>query len=431
MQRPSNLFFFCLPLAVSLFFLCLDHESHPGYESCGDNIRDPADLQRPTGTSQGGVETKEHGKRSKSQAKIGNKTQPKEQGRRTGAARTKVRRPGSPYHVSALTVYQKEGGKGFISSKNEAEQRDEEPAAGDNGSDFPSSDLRAKWFLSTSQWQGCIPLQISDFGSSSNEEASDVREHLARSEDVTDSNEMSSAVSESLEKMKENHSLFYKIACDISISDTDIEKNDGNSNGQTSPRPDVEEGEEQLVITEGVQEEDTIKAGMSSDQKKEKSSRRLPSHDSENIPSADGTIQHPAQEIPDKFAVHMSEIGAQEEISQPGLENTRTEEDQSENDKEEVQAPPAQSADCNTTVEENKKRTETGSEAKDSEDRNVDQKRSRKMRKCFSLSEESAEVLRELGNAHDAPSGSAYEGRSVTRSASFGKARVTVLRTSL
>lgn len=374
----------------------------------------------------------EDGKRSKSQAKIGDKTQHKEQGGRTGAARTKVRRPCSPYHVSALTVYQKEGGKGFTSGKNEAEQRDEEPAAGDNGSHFPSSDLRAKWFLSTSQWQGCIPLQIAGLDSLSSEEASDAREHLAGSEDVADSAEMSSAVSESLEKMKENHSLFYKIACDISISDTDIEKNDGNSNGQTSPRPDAEVGEEQLVITEGVQEEETFKAGMFSDQEKEKSSRCLPSHDRENIPSVDGTIQHPTHEIPDKFAVNMSEIEAcvQEEISQPGCENTKREEDQSENDKE-VQAPPAQSADCDTAVDKNKKTTGTDGEAKDSEDRNVVQKRSRKMRKCFSLSEESAEELQERGNVHDAPSGSAYEGRSVTRSASFGKARVTVLRTSL
>lgn len=423
------MFFFCLPLAVPLFFLCSDHESHHGYGSRGDNIRDPAELQHPTVTSQGSVEMNEHGKRSKSQAKIGNKTQHKEQGGRTGAARTKVRRPGSPYHVSALTVYQKEGGKGFTCSKNEAEQRDEEPAAGDNGSDFPSSDLRAKWFLSTSQWQGCIPLQIPGLDSLSNEEASDTREHLAGGEDVADSTEMSSAVSESLEKMKENHLLFYKIACDISISDTDIEKNDGNSNGQTSPRPDVEAGEEQLVITEGVQEEETIKAGMSSDQEKEKSNRCLPLHESENIASVDGTIPHPTHEMPDKFAVNMSE--EEEEISPPWCENTKREEDQSDSDKEEVQVPPAQSADCDTAVDENKKTTGTDGETKDSEDRNVDQKRSRKMRKCFSLSEESAEALQERGNVHNAPSGSAYEGRSVTRSASFGKARVTVIRTSL
>lgn len=433
MRRPSNLFFYCLPLAVSLFFLCSDHESHHGHGSRGENTRDPAELQHPTVTSQGGVEMNEHGKRSKSQAKIGNKTQHKEQSGRTGAARTKVRRPGSPYHVSALTVYQKEGGRGFMCSKNEAEQRDEEPAAGDNGSDFPSSDLRAKWFLSTSQWQGCIPLQIPGLDSLSNEEASDAREHLAGSEDVADSTEMSSAVSESLEKMKENHSLFYKIACDISISDPDIEKNDGNSNGQTSPRPDVEVGEEQLVITEGVQEEETIKAGMPSDQEKEKSNQCLPLHKSENIPSVHGTIPHPTHEIPDKFAVNMSEIDAcvQGEISQPWCENTNREEDQSENEKEEVQVPLAQSADCDTAMDENKKTTGTDAEAKDSEDRNVDQKRSRKMRKCFSLCEESAEALQERGNAYDAPPGSAYEGRSVTRSASFGKARVTVLRTSL
>ncbi|KAF6734760.1 hypothetical protein FQA47_013450 [Oryzias melastigma] len=63
-----------------------------------------------------------------------------------------------------------------------------------------------------------------------------------------DSNGMSSAVSESLEKMKENHSLFYKIACDISISDSDITKSDA----QIASHP-----EEEVLITESSPKETT------------------------------------------------------------------------------------------------------------------------------------------------------------------------------
>lgn len=315
----------------------------------------------------------ESGKRYKGPAKIGNKTQYK----------TKVKRPGSPYHVSALTVYQKDGGKGFT-SKSEAEQR----AAGGNDGEVSSSDLRAKWFLSTNQWQGCIPLQISD--SAANEEALGSGEHLASIDDMAESNEMSPAVSESLEKMKENHSLFYKIACDISISDTDIEKNDGNSNGRTSPEPEVQDkGEEALVVAECMQKDEAA--------------------ENTNQPST----QEAAADVLEKDA-------------RPRDETLRGE-DQSEGTKEDLQEGPAQSDDCVKVVDEDKVTIGRDNRAKESADRKADPKRSSELRKCWS--EENTEAVRERGEELNTPSVS--DDRRATRSASFGKARLTVLRTSL
>ncbi|KAL6095136.1 plekha4 [Pungitius sinensis] len=194
---------------------------HRFYGSC-DHIRGSAELQLSGGIPQNGDE--------RDQVKCGDKTQHKDHSVRTGVARNKIKRPASPYHISSMTVYQKDGGKGLASCTDVEERKLE------GGSDSPSSDLRAKWFLSSNQWQGFAPVQIPG-ADGRGEEASD---------DVTDSNEMSSAVSESLEKMKENHSLFYKITCDIAISDTDVATDDGK------PNPQCRSDEEELQIIEPV-----------------------------------------------------------------------------------------------------------------------------------------------------------------------------------
>lgn len=323
------------------------------------------------------AEMDENGKRFKGPAKIGNKTHHK----------TKIKRPGSPYHVSALTVYQKEGGKGFTSSKSEAEQR----AAGSSDGEVCSSDLRAKWFLSTSQWQGCIPLQISDLVGI--EETSGAVEHLTSSEDTAESNEMSPAVSESLEKMKENHSLFYKIACDISISDTDIEKNDGNSNCQTSPGPEGQAEEDEVpVVAECVHKDE----------------------------AAENTNQTSTQEV--AADVLDKDAPLQDETSRGNV--------QSEADKENLREGPAQTDDCDKVVDVDKVTTRRADGANEWADRRVDPKRSRELRKCSS--EENTEAVRERGeDLLNTPSGSVSEDRRAARSTSFGKARLTVLRTSL
>lgn len=327
--------------------------------------------------NQAEAEMNENGKRSKGPAKIGNKTQHK----------TKIKRPGSPYHVSALTVYQKEGGKGFTSSTSEAEQR----ATGSSDGEISSSDLRAKWFLSTSQWQGCIPLQISD--SAGVEEASGSGEHLTSSDDAAESNEMSPAVSESLEKMKENHSLFYKIACDISISDTDMEKNDGNSNCHASTGPEGQaEEDEALAVAECVHKEE----------------------------AAENTDQTSTQEV--AADVLDEDAKLHNETSKRKVE--------SEANKEDMREGPAQTDDCDKVMDKDQVITRRDDRAKESADRKVEPERSRKLRKCSS--EENTEAVRERGeDLLNTLSGSVSEDRRASRSASFGKARLTVLRTSL
>lgn len=317
-------------------------------------------------------EMDEDGKRSKGSAKIGGKTQHK----------TKIKRPGSPYHVSALTVYQKEGGKGFTSSKSEAEQR----ATGSSDGEVPSSDLRAKWFLSTSQWQGCIPLQISD--SVGIEEASGAEEHLTSTDDAAESNEMSPAVSESLAKMKENHSLFYKIACDISISDTDMEKNDGNSNCQTSPGPEGQVEEDEVLVVAEYVHKDEAAENINQTQKV-----------TADVLDKDGQLK-------DETLERKVELEANKEDGQ------------------------VQTDDCDTVVDEEKVTKQRDDRAKESADTKFDPKRSRELRKCSS--EENTVAIREQGeDLLNMPSGSDSEDRRATRSASFGKARLTVLRTSL
>lgn len=372
-------------------------------------------------------------KKSKSQVKFGNKTQHKDHSGRTGVAKTKIKRPASPYHISSMTVYQKDGGKGFTSRKDGEEQKLEESAADDYESDFSSSDLRAKWFLSTNQWQGCIPLQIPGIDSLCSEEISDIENQPACTDDVADSNEMSSTVSESLEKMKENHSLFYKIACDISISDTDITKNDGNSSAQTSSRP--EEEEEELLITESAPDEATNNVEGSSNQENEDSRIHLLSDVNENSPSIDNKHQDSTLETQDKAALNTSASPAKpcvyEEIPQRECEATSRKKSQLKV-KETIHGAPAQDADSHQALDEYVKTREEYCEEKESEDRKVDQERPDEPKKCSSLSEENKETVQERGNNHSiTPSSSVYEGGRVIRSASFGKARVTVLRTSL
>ncbi|XP_076616961.1 pleckstrin homology domain-containing family A member 4 isoform X2 [Chaetodon auriga] len=404
-----------------------DHESYHVYGSCGDTIRGPAELQLSSGTSQDEDERDGHVKKSKSQDKFGNKTQHMDHSGRTGVAKTKIKRPASPYHISSMTVFQKDGGKGFTSCKDGEVQKLDESAADDNESDFPSSDLRAKWFLSTSQWQGFIPLQIPGIDSLCSEEISDTENHPACTDDVTDSNEMSSAVSESLEKMKENHSLFYKIACDISISDTDITKNEGNSNAQTSSRTE----EEELPISESVPDEATHDENQDS----KDASLNLPSDVNENSLSIDKKLQDSTLETQDKAALNTSASPAKEacvyeEIPLKECEDASRQDRLLEKVRETTHGAPVQNSASDQAMDENAREEHSG--AKRREDKKVDHERPEETNKCLRSSDESKETVQERGNNHSiTPPSSMFEGGSVIRSASFGKARVTVLRTSL
>lgn len=409
-----------------------DHDCYDRYGSRGDNIRRPAELQLSGGAPQDGDERDGRVKRSKSQTRF-DKTQLKDHSGRTGVAKTKIRRPASPYHVTSMTVYQKDGDTGFAHRKDGGQQT-LEGSADNNESDFLSSDVRAKWFLSTSQWQGFIPLQIPGVDSLCSEETSDIETQPACPDDVTESNEMSSAVSESLEKMKENHSLFYKIACDISISDTDITKNDGNSNAQTSSRPE-QEGDE-LMITESSPDEETHNVQRSSSKEERKdSNQHFPSDVYTNSLSTDDKPQDSTQETQDNTASNTSACPAKEacdkeEIAQKECEDTSRQEGQSEKVKETLHGAAVQESNPDQALDENEKTREE--HIGESENRKVNKERRKEMKKCRSLSAETKETAQERGNNHSmTPSSSVFEGGRVIRSASFGKGRVTVLRTSL
>uniref|UniRef100_A0A3B3IJH9 PH domain-containing protein n=1 Tax=Oryzias latipes TaxID=8090 RepID=A0A3B3IJH9_ORYLA len=192
----------------------------------------------------------------------GNRTQ---RSGKKGVAKTKTERQPSPCHISSMTVYQEDGGKGF-KGYNEQKNQNEFPED-DNEFDVRSSGLRAKWFLSTKQWHGFTPLQVSPLETVPSEENADSETQATSLDDTTDSNGMSSAVSESLEKMKDNLSLFYKIACDISISDSDITKSDA----QISTHPE----EENLLISESVLKETTSNPASSPEQVRKDSRHHL------------------------------------------------------------------------------------------------------------------------------------------------------------
>lgn len=349
-------------------------------------------------------------KKSKGQLKLGNKTQDKDHSGRTGVAKSKIRRPASPYHISSMTVHQKDGGKGFTRCKDGEEKKFEDPDADARDGDFSSSDLRAKWFLSTNQWKG-LPMPMD----ACNEEISDVENQTACTDDLTDSNAMSLSVSESLEKMKENHSLFYKIACDICISDTDITKTDGIS--QTSSRP-----EEELLITESLLDEVIHSIGRSFKQQSLQESRlHMPSDVDENSLSINDELQDSTEDN----AVSNTSANLEKD-DDTSRQNSQLEV------KETVHEDPVQDTNSDQALDESAKKREEKSGTKESEDSKVDQERAEERKTCQSIIEEDKDTVPEGGNTRSiTPSGSVYEGQRLIRSASFGKARVTVLRTSL
>lgn len=267
--------------------------------------------------------------------------------------------PSSPHRISSITVYQKDGGSGFlhVEAKEKSPKEDENPSL--------SSDLKAKWFLSSNRWQDAIPLLTDDLGSLCNDENADVKQRPAYS----DSSELSnfSAVHESLEKMRENHSLFYKIACDISISDSDITKSDGNSNGQMCCTP---QEEEELLITE-----------------------------SDN-------------------ATCNTESSTQRSVSPRVNNNSNSETWNKDHSKQ------------NSQLEVNG--ANLGGDADDSvQVTEEDQKRSDSEKESNSFSESAVSTVCEQGTNSSIFATSMHGGKSVIRRDSFGKARVTVLRTSL
>ncbi|CAG5907575.1 unnamed protein product [Menidia menidia] len=385
------------------------------YGSCPDTLRTPAEHRLSSSTSQDEDEAHQHDKLN-SQARFENRTQ---HSRRAAAARTKAKHPASPHHISSMTVYQKDGGKGFTSCKNAEHKKFEEPPTADEN-DLNPSDLRAKWFLSTNQWQGFIPLQIPAFENLYSEDTEGIDSQPISADDFNELNEMSSTVSESLEKMKDNHSFFYKIACDISISDSDISKNDA----QTSSK--LPEEEMQLISeslpTSIVETPSDLKSSdsmqHSSDENDLKSAKTLPDSTAENH---DNTmlkvLENQACNV-ENMTEQKSEDRIMHEAALKVIK-TDTEARVRANDSDQM-------------LGNRPKMREELSGLKEMGNMKVDQERSEEQKKCSSLNKTSSENNQERDNKRfSSLSNSTCEGSGLIRSASFAKPRVTVIKTSL
>lgn len=378
--------------------LCFTLSEHKGLRSSDENSSLCEEVQFLDAKSQDN--DKEHQEVNNS----GNRTQ---RSGKKGVAKTKTERQPSPCHISSMTVYQEDGGKGF-KGYNEQKNQNEFPED-DNEFDVRSSGLRAKWFLSTKQWHGFTPLQVSPLETVPSEENADSETQATSLDDTTDSNGMSSAVSESLEKMKDNLSLFYKIACDISISDSDITKSDA----QISTHPE----EENLLISESVLKETTSNPASSPEQVR-KDSRHHLTAEQQTEKVKDRKVESSErsaciQEIPKKLedrSIQDCELQIIEAVSAACVEHTDSEWQQSG---------------CAEAKEEHRA-------IKKPVDRKVDQEGCEELKKSTSLSKVINENEQEKEDKRSISLSSfVHEGGGVLRSASFGKPRVTVLRTSL
>ncbi|XP_061565068.1 uncharacterized protein si:ch211-234p6.5 isoform X3 [Cololabis saira] len=385
-------------------------EGHDGSERCLDNLSSCAELQLSGATSEE-KEGRQHVSKSKSQAKFGYRTQ---HSGRAGITKTKLKHQASPFHISSMTVYQEEGGKGFTGYNDDEQKHLERQAAGDTEKNAKSCDLKAKWFLSTDQWQEFIPLQIPNLDTPLNEKTADddSQQHCS-----DDSNGMSSTVSESLEKMKENHSLFYKIACDISISDSDITKNDA----PTSSRPE----EEKALMVEATsipsEQEDKDSSQQASTDKKSVTSEKR--HKDVTVET-----QHSLNEF--KNSVKLTSV--QEEITPKDCGGNSRGSGEPLRGGDALTGAHLGDIDSHQRLDDCAEAKEEKREMKNSDPRKADQERSEEVKNCTSLTKVRNGNEQEQDNKQsNSLSRSAHQGGALIRSASFGKPRVTVIRTSL
>ncbi|XP_064779852.1 pleckstrin homology domain-containing family A member 4 isoform X3 [Oncorhynchus masou masou] len=163
---------------------------------------------------------------------IGNKTLHKGHGDRKGIMKCKKEKAPSTSSnkISSMTVYQTDGGLQFKRCEDKEQEEDQKELLSYHvESSSLSTNLKAEWFLSTNQWREFIPLRDHGIETLCQKETLNVDNDPTAHDVGTDSNGDMFSVSESLEKMLENHSLFYKITSDINLSDTDITMTDGQS----------------------------------------------------------------------------------------------------------------------------------------------------------------------------------------------------------
>lgn len=190
---------------------------------------------------------------------FGNKTPDKEASSKKSIMKRKKKACSSSHEISSMTVHQRDVGLRFNRMcEKEPEEDREYVSANREEAGSLSTNLRAEWFLSTNQWQGFIPLQNHGIETL----CDDVTSHTRVDPPPpccaigTNSNEDSS--SPVFEKTLDNHSLFYRIACDINISDNDIAVLDGHSSVQASTNQE----EASVGLTNEVLTADEVTCGL-------------------------------------------------------------------------------------------------------------------------------------------------------------------------
>ncbi|CAB1337816.1 unnamed protein product, partial [Coregonus sp. 'balchen'] len=387
---------------------------------------------------------------------IGNKTQHNGHSDRKGIMKhKKEKKPStSSKQISSMTVYQTDGGQRF---KRRCEEEEQEELSIDHGeSSSLSTNQRAEWFLSTNQWREFIPLQDHGIESLCHEETLNLDNDPTSHDAGTDSNGATFSISESLEKMLENHSLFYRITSDINLSDTDITMTDGQSVS------DQEEKMEGATSEISRADEVTYSVVRPTDQQIEgcHPSESSTSHDTATDNSGDITTTNEQQdstsmdlnaqltlsgnqtscastkpahdlciyeEIPDNDALSKAteEPSQESQWKMKKSQESRKPNPESSGNPESEQAPSMDTCGKSKTGEGNCGIVETV-------DMKVEQEGTAVLKVGnSSLGGEREEAVQKRGSLSKTNSLGLYEGESADRSASFGRGRVTVLRTSL
>ncbi|XP_020309336.1 pleckstrin homology domain-containing family A member 4 isoform X6 [Oncorhynchus kisutch] len=385
---------------------------------------------------------------------IGNKTLHKGHGDRKGIMKCKKEKEPSTSSnkISSMTVYQTDGGLQFKRCEDKEQEEDQKELSSYHvESSSLSTNLKAEWFLSTNQWREFIPLRDHGIESLCQKETLNVDNDPTSHDAGTDSNGDTFSVSESLEKMLENHSLFYKITSDINLSDTDITMTDGQSVSN--------QGEEIEGATNDISTADevTYRVVRPTDQQIEgcHHSESSTSHGIATDDSGDITTTNEQQDLTSKD--RNAPLSANQTLcvsSKPGHDQCIYEEI-SDNDAlpkateeptQESQGKIMQSQEWRRPNPESWNhpeseqvhfmhmcgRAETGQENCGTVDMKVEQEGTGELKVAnSSVSGERNHAVQNRRSPSKTNSLGLYEEERADRSASFGRGRVTVLRTSL
>ncbi|KAM9560513.1 pleckstrin homology domain-containing family A member 4 isoform 2-T3 [Salvelinus alpinus] len=385
---------------------------------------------------------------------IGNKTQHKGHGDRKGIMKCKKEKEPSTSSnkISSMTVYQTDGGLQFKRCEDKEQEEDQKELSSYHvESSSLSTNLKAEWFLSTNQWREFIPLRDHGIESLCQKETLNVDNEPTSHDAGTDSNGDTFSVSESLEKMLENHSLFYKITSDINLSDTDITMTDGQS---VSNQGEEIEGATNEISTA---DEVTYRVVRPTDQQIE---GRHPSESSKSYGTAtddsgDITTTNEQQDLTSKdrnaplSANQTSCVSSKpgrylciyEEISDSDALPKATEEPIQESQGKIMQSQESRKPKPESSIHPESEQApfmdvcgwaETGQENRGTVDMKVEQEGAGELKVAnSSLSGERGDAVQKRYSLSKTNSLGLYEEERADRSASFGRGRVTVLRTSL